>query len=41
MKCTTMPLVLEALKEMKHKIEIPEHIRVKAKEAIDKMLEVK
>lgn len=41
MKCTTLPLVLESLKEMKHKIEIPEEIRIKAKKALDKMLEIK
>ncbi len=41
MKCTTMELVLEALKEKKHKIEIPEDIRIKAKKAIDKMVETR
>lgn len=39
MKCTTLPLVLEAMKEMKHKIEIPEEIRLKAKEALNKMIQ--
>ncbi len=38
MKCTTLPLVLEAMKEMKHQIEIPEEIRIKAKKALDKMI---
>jgi quinolinate synthase len=41
MKCTTLPLILNSLKEMKHQIEIPEEIRIKAKKAIDKMLEIK
>jgi quinolinate synthase len=41
MKSTTLPLALKALQEMKHQIEVPEEIRLKAKKAIDKMLEIK
>lgn len=41
MKCTTLPLILESLKEMKHQIEVPEDIIIKAKKAVDKMLEIK
>jgi quinolinate synthase len=40
MKKNTLKLVLEALKKEQHKITVPEDIRVKAKEALDKMLDV-
>src|SRR3989344_3285306 len=39
MKATTLPLVLECLRDNKNQIEVPEEIRLKAKKAIDKMLE--
>ncbi len=38
MKITTLHSVLSALKENKHVIKVPEEIRIKAKEAVDRML---
>lgn len=38
MKITTLESVVNALKEMKYIIKVPEHIRVKAKDAVDRML---
>jgi quinolinate synthase len=38
MKMTQLEDVYEALKELKHPIEIPEHIRIKALKALDGML---
>lgn len=40
MKKTTLKSVLTALKEMKHIIKVPEDIRVRAKNALDRMLRV-
>ena len=40
MKKTTLNSVLNALKEMKHVIKVPENIRVPAKVALDRMLAV-
>lgn len=40
MKVTTLESVLNALKEMKHVIKVPEEIRIKAKEALDRMFEL-
>ena len=39
MKKNTLEKVLRSLENMKHEIKVEEHIRQKAKEAIDKMLE--
>ncbi|MFZ5998375.1 MAG: quinolinate synthase [Nitrospirota bacterium] len=41
MKKTTLKSVLTALKEMKHVIKVPEDIRIPAKRALDRMLEIK
>ncbi len=41
MKKTTLKSVLRALKENNYTIKVPEHIRVPAKRALDRMLEVK
>ncbi|MBI5213842.1 MAG: quinolinate synthase [Nitrospirae bacterium] len=41
MKKTTLNSVLKALKEMKNIIKVPEEIRVPAKRALDRMLEIK
>lgn len=41
MKKTTLESVLRALKEMTHVIKVPEDIRVRAKKALDRMLEIK
>ena len=41
MKKTTLNSILRALKEMKHIIKVPEEIRVPAKRALDRMLEIK
>jgi quinolinate synthase len=40
MKKTSLPLVLEALEKEQFKVTIPEDIRVKAKKALDRMLNV-
>jgi quinolinate synthase len=40
MKKTTLNSVLRSLKEMKHVIRVPEEIRVPAKRALDRMLEI-
>jgi len=41
MKKTTLNSVLRALKEMKNVIKVPEEIRVSAKRALDRMLEIR
>ena len=41
MKKTTLNSVLAALKEMKNVIKVPEDIRIPAKRALDRMLEIK
>jgi quinolinate synthase len=41
MKKTTLNSVLSALKEMKNVIKVPEEIRIPAKRALDRMLEIK
>jgi quinolinate synthase len=41
MKKTTLNSVLVALKEMKNVIKVPEEIRIPAKKALDRMLEIK
>lgn len=41
MKKTSLKSVYEALKEMKHAVEVPEHIRLKAMKALDRMLQIK
>src|SRR3989338_4386941 len=40
MKATTLPLVLEVLQTEKNQIHVPEEIRINAKKALDKMLEI-
>ena len=40
MKKTTLPLVLEALEKEQFKVTVPEDIRVRAKKALDRMLDV-
>jgi quinolinate synthase len=40
MKKTTLNRVLTALKEMKNVIKVPEEIRIPAKRALDRMLEI-
>jgi quinolinate synthase len=40
MKKTNLESVLHALKEMKHVIKVPEDIRIRAKRALDRMLEI-
>ncbi len=40
MKITTLESLLRALKEMKYIIKVPEEIRIRAKEALDRMLEL-
>jgi quinolinate synthase len=40
MKKNNLQLVLEALQKEQHRVTVPEDIRVKAKEALDKMLDV-
>ncbi len=39
MKLTTLEKVLWSLEDMKHEVKVPEDIRVKAKKAVDRMLE--
>ncbi|GBE33661.1 quinolinate synthase A [bacterium BMS3Bbin06] len=41
MKKTRLTSVLTALREMKHAISVPEDVRVRAKKALDRMLEIK
>jgi len=41
MKKTTLNSVLRALKENKYIIKVPEEIRVPAKRALDRMLEIR
>jgi quinolinate synthase len=41
MKATTMPLVVRALIQNKHQINLPQEIIVKARKALDRMLEFK
>ncbi len=41
MKKTTLKSVLRALQEMKHVIKVPEDVRIPAKRALDRMLEIK
>ncbi len=40
MKLTALEDVLESLKEMKNIVTVPEEVRAKAKEALDRMLKV-
>ena len=40
MKLITLEDVAESLREMKNVVTVPEDIRVKAKKALDRMLEV-
>ena len=40
MKRTTQEKVLWALEELKEEVKVPEHIRLRAKKAIDRMLEI-
>ncbi|MEE8470873.1 MAG: quinolinate synthase NadA [Dehalococcoidia bacterium] len=40
MKLITLEKVLKSLREMTPQVEVPEEVRLKAKEAVDKMLEV-
>lgn len=40
MKKTTLKSIIEAFKETKHVIKVPEEIRVPAKKALDRMLEI-
>lgn len=41
MKKTTLKSVLRALETMRHEVKVPEEIRIPAKKALDRMLEVK
>lgn len=41
MKLTTLEKVAWALKEMKYEVKVPEEIRIRAKKAVDRMLEIK
>ncbi|MEJ2271637.1 MAG: quinolinate synthase NadA [Candidatus Bathyarchaeota archaeon] len=40
MKKTTLPLVLESLKKEQFKVTVPEDVRIRAKKALDRMLNV-
>lgn len=40
MKMTTLDWLAQSLRYMRHKVEVPEGIRLKAKQALDRMLEV-
>ncbi len=40
MKLITLEKVLWSLEDMRYKITVPEEIRVKAKKALDKMVEI-
>jgi quinolinate synthase len=40
MKLTTLEKVLWSLQDMKHEIKVPQDIRLRAKKAVDKMLEI-
>jgi quinolinate synthase len=40
MKLTTLESVLWSLENMTHEIKVPERIRIKARRAVDKMLEI-
>ncbi|MBU4311065.1 quinolinate synthase NadA, partial [bacterium] len=40
MKLTTLEKVLWSLEDMKEQVIVPEEIRIKAKKAIDRMLEI-
>jgi quinolinate synthase len=40
MKKTRLEDVLQSLEEMKYVIKVPEDIRVRAKRAVDRMLEI-
>ena len=40
MKLITLEKVLWALEEMEFRVTVPEEIRLKAKSAVDKMLEI-
>jgi len=40
MKKNNLQLVLEALEKERHKVTVPEDVRIRAKEALDKMLDV-
>jgi quinolinate synthase len=41
MKRTTLQSVLRAFQENTHLVKVPEHIRIPAKRALDRMLEIK
>ena len=40
MKLITLEKVLWALEDMKHQVTVPEDIRLRAKSAVDRMLEI-
>jgi quinolinate synthase len=40
MKMTTLESLADALRYMRHKVEVPDDIRERAKRALDRMLEV-
>jgi quinolinate synthase len=39
MKLTTLEKVLWSLEDMKHKVEVPQAVAMKARKAVEKMLE--